>query len=302
MKFQNLFFLKIVFFLLFFSCNNNDDDDNSDDNPLAIRDAAEQAIVDDNILKSYLETHFYNYEDFSSAPNDYSISIKIDSLDESNDDKNPLINYVQEKEVIVKQDGIDIPQKLYYIIVREGKGVKPNNVDSTFVSYKGSLVNGFIFDQRDVPIWFDLAKVVKGFRMGMTNLKSGTYEINLNGTYTFKDYGQGIFFIPSALGYFNNSVGGIPAYSPLIFTVNFLTLATADHDSDGLDSYLEDINLDGDPLNDDTDQDSAPNLYDPDDDNDGVFTINELDKDGDGVIDDTDGDGIPDYLDPNISS
>ena len=147
MKFQNLFFLKIVFFLLFFSCNNNDDDDdNSDDNPLAIRDAAEQAIVDDNILKSYLETHFYNYEDFSSAPNDYSISIKIDSLDESNDDKNPLINYVQEKEVIVKQDGIDIPQKLYYIIVREGKGVKPNNVDSTFVSYKGSLVNGFIFD------------------------------------------------------------------------------------------------------------------------------------------------------------
>ena len=51
MKFQNLFFLKIVFFLLFFSCNNNDDDDNSDDNPLAIRDAAEQAIVDDNILK-----------------------------------------------------------------------------------------------------------------------------------------------------------------------------------------------------------------------------------------------------------
>ena len=196
MKVQNLFFLKIVLLLFFFGCNNNDDNDDSDDNPLAIRDAAEQATVDDAILKSYLETHFYNYEDFNSSPNDYSISIKIDSLDESNNDKNPLINYAQEKEVIVKQDGIDIPQKLYYIIVREGKGAKPYNVDSTFVSYKGSLVNGLVFDQRDVPIWFDLAKVVKGFRMGMTNLYSGTYEINLNGTYSFNNYGQGIFFIP----------------------------------------------------------------------------------------------------------
>ena len=40
-------------------------------------------------------------------------------------------------------------------------------------------------------------------------------------------------------------------------------------------------------------------MYDTDDDNDGVLTINELDKNEDGVIDDTDGDGIPDYLDPN---
>ena len=123
-----------------------------------------------------------------------------------------------------------------------------------------------------------------------------------NGTYDFSNYGQGLLFIPSALGYYNNSVGGIPEYSPLIFSVNFYTLSTTDHDSDGLDSYLEDIDEDGDPLNDDSDQDGAPNLYDPDDDNDGVFTINELDKNGDGIIDDSDGDGTPDYLDPNISN
>lgn len=301
MKGYNLFFLKIFLFLILYSCKDNDDESTQDD-PFAIRDASEQALVDDTILKTYLETHFYNYDDFNLKPNDYSISIKIDSLEGSNSDKNPLIDYVSEMEISVKQDGIDIPQKLYYLKVREGEGLNPKNVDSTFVSYKGSLINGFVFDQRDVPIWFDLAKVVKGFRMGMTNLKSGTYEINPNGTYNFSNYGQGLFFIPSALGYFNNSIGGIPEYSPLIFAVNFYTLSTADHDYDGLDSYLEDIDLDGDPLNDDSDQDAAPNLYDPDDDNDGVFTIDELDKDGDGVIDDADGDGIPDYLDPNISN
>ena len=39
--------------------------------------------------------------------------------------------------------------------------------------------------------------------------------------------------------------------------------------------------------------------YDPDDDGDGVLTIDEIDKDNDLIIDDTDNDGVPDYLDPN---
>ncbi|WP_417235963.1 Ig-like domain-containing protein, partial [Bizionia paragorgiae] len=62
----------------------------------------------------------------------------------------------------------------------------------------------------------------------------------------------------------------------------------------------------------DTDGDGIPNYLDPDDDNDGVDTINEdyTDVDvsdgfvdptgnGDPTDDDTDGDGIPDYLDPD---
>ena len=301
MKLLNILLLNI-FLILTIICCSDDDDDDYDDSAFLIRDASVQGAADDEILKSYLETHFYNYDDFNQSPGDYSISVKLDTIEGSNSNKIPLINFVEEKEIPIRQDGVDIPQKLYYIVIREGKGSTPYNVDSTFVSYKGQLTNGFIFDQRDVPIWFDLAKVVKGFRMGITSLKSGTFDINSNGTYDFSNYGQGLFFIPSALGYYNNSVGGIPEYSPLIFSVNFYTLSTTDHDSDGLDSYLEDIDEDGDPLNDDSDQDGAPNLYDPDDDNDGVFTMNELDKNGDGIIDDSDGDGTPDYLDPNISN
>ena len=40
-------------------------------------------------------------------------------------------------------------------------------------------------------------------------------------------------------------------------------------------------------------------LYDVDDDGDGILTVNELDKNNDGVVDDINNDGTPDYLDPN---
>ena len=38
-------------------------------------------------------------------------------------------------------------------------------------------------------------------------------------------------------------------------------------------------------------------MFDPDDDGDGILTINEYDDDNDGIPDDEDNDGIPDYLD-----
>ena len=58
------------------------------------------------------------------------------------------------------------------------------------------------------------------------------------------------------------------------------------------------INENEDITDDDTDGDEIPNFFDPDDDGDGVLTINEdLDNDGDPTNDDSDGDGIPNYLD-----
>ena len=94
-----------------------------------------------------------------------------------------------------------------------------------------------------------------------------------------------------------NAQSSIPAYSPLIFSLNVYTTNQADHDADGILSFDEDVDGDGNPFNDDTDGDGIANFADIDDDGDGVYTINEYDTDGDGTPDDTDGDGIPDYLD-----
>jgi len=78
-----------------------------------------------------------------------------------------------------------------------------------------------------------------------------------------------------------------------------------DSDGDGVVDPLEDANLDGDnnPATNpgpDTDGDGAPNYLDPDDDGDGLSTLDEdLSRDGDPTNDDNDRDRIPDYLDPN---
>jgi hypothetical protein len=71
---------------------------------------------------------------------------------------------------------------------------------------------------------------------------------------------------------------------------------------------MEDLNNDGDVTNDNTDLEEEqrvgspafPNHIDPDDDNDGTPTRDEIsDEDGNIIIPypDTDGDGTPDYLD-----
>jgi hypothetical protein len=76
----------------------------------------------------------------------------------------------------------------------------------------------------------------------------------------------------------DTDMDGIPDYLDL------------DEDNDGILTADEDINADGNPLNDDTDGDGIPNYLDQDDDGDGVFTVYE------GMID-TDNDGTPNYLD-----
>ena len=300
MKINFFKIINLLVFLTLFSCGDNDDINSIEE--VVIRDASVQSPEDDQLIQTYLKSHFYNYEDFESFPNDYSLKVKIDTLSGDNVNKTALIDMVQVQNLTVKQDGIDIPHKLYYLIARQGKYSYPSNIDSTYVTYKGSLIDGSIFDSRDLPLWFDLAQVVQGFRMGITNFKTGDYSVNTNGSVNFKDFGQGVMFFPSGLGYYSNTNSGIPQYSPLIFSVSLLTMNVTDHDYDGIASYLEDVNLDGEPLNDDTDGDGNINLYDPDDDGDGILTINEIDKDNDGVIDDTNGDGIPDYLDPSITN
>jgi FKBP-type peptidyl-prolyl cis-trans isomerase FkpA len=105
--------------------------------------------------------------------------------------------------------------------------------------------------------------------------------------------------MPSGLGYFQNGTSIIPSYSPLIFSVEMITINVTDHDNDGVLTIDEDLDGDRDFENDDTDSDGFPNYRDNDDDGDGVLTKDELDKNNDGIIDDANGDGVPDYLDPD---
>ena len=286
----NYFFITL---LVFFSGCKKDNSDEVEE----IRDLSEQTIADNSALIQYLETHFYNYDDFEKNPDKYPIEITLDTIAEDNANKTPLIDQVTKKtiELINGDDKINVD--LYYLVSRQGRGVSPSVADSTFVTYKGILLNGVKFDEKVYPVWFDLISVVRGFREVLPELSDGTFSIRADGTFDFKDYGQGILFIPSSLGYYSNNTGSIPAYSPLIFSVSLYLVNQSDHDLDGILSIDEDVNKDNNPLNDDTDNDGIYNLFDTDDDGDGILTSNEYDQNDDGIPDDSDNDGIPDYLD-----
>lgn len=288
---KKLFFLVPVF-LLFLQCKKEDTTE-----PIPIRDYSEQVIVDQDLLETYLKTHTYNYEDFN---NESDVNIKLDTISDNNSSRVSLFEQASIKTIdVTNAEGQITSHNLYYIIAREGSNESPSVADSVYVAYDGILTDGSTFDNRKFPIWIDLANTIEGFREGVSELRTGKFTENSNGTIAYTSFGVGLFFIPSGIGYFENINSGIPEYSPLIFTVKLMTHTDTDHDNDGILSIFEDIDGDNKPFGDDSDGDNLWNMYDVDDDGDGILTVNEIDKNNDSIIDDTNNDGIPDYLDPD---
>ena len=226
------------------------------------RDVAEQASEEEIKLEEFLSSHFYNYEQFEST--DIPLEISIDTITFPNQEKTALINQVIKQFVKVKTSSGDlIDHPIYTLIAKEGSGQSPSRADSTYVSYKGMLLSKSQFDSSLEPIWFDLTAVVRGFREGLGLFKSGEFTVDQNNVATFSNYGQGIIFMPSGLGYYNNNSGSIPEYSPLIFIINLYLVKKTDHDGDGILSGLEYDN-DGDGLPDDSDEDGLADYLDAD--------------------------------------
>ena len=278
---------------MFIACKSDDADV---EEPIVDYDV--QALTDDGLIQEFLQTHTYNYEAFSSSSQE-NVTIQIDTLAGDNASKTPLSEMVSYIEVPVVVDEETVNHKLYHLIANQGirENRKPSIADSVYLAYKGSLLDGTVFDENTYPVWFDLASVIRGFRYGLQHYAPGNFTEDNAGSISFTDYGQGLIFMPSGLGYYNQSQVIIPAYSPLIFEVSVYTTNQTDHDNDTILSIEEDVDGDGDPYNDDTDGDGIANMFDADDDGDGVLTLNEYDTDEDGVPDDTDNDGVPDYLD-----
>ncbi len=307
---KNILGIVLLIGIFIFSCSN-DDDGGGGGQPAELRDMTEVSVENNDSIVSFLKTHFYNYEEFQKAEDEidyqFDYQIIIDTIAGDNADKTPLFDQVVTKQIIIKdQDDKDVPHNLYYLIARQGEGAQATVADSVLVRYKGSLLDGGVFDIRHTPLSMDLIRDgARGFREGVSYLKeAAVFDLNNDGSLLVDKYGVGLIIMPSGLAYFHasqssNGITTIPSYSPLIFAVDLLKTKAVDHDNDGILSMDEDINMNGNPLDDDTDGDNLANLVDSDDDGDRVLTINEYDVNQDGIPDDTDGDGIPDYLDKN---
>lgn len=311
MKIRNYIGL-LVMSLFAITCSSDDDDVSTF---FELRDRGEQSVMDDEMIKSYLQTHFYNYEEFEAPTAEFDFKIVFDTIAGDNLDKIPLIEQVTD----TTYHRFDTNNTLYKLTVRPGQGdmLKSTFVDSVFMNLKGVNLSGGTFENIENPVWFDLVETVDGFMHGLSNVRGGSgFAQNNDGTISFNnDYEIGAIFIPSGLGFFASPPGNnIPLYSTLVFTYDVFDVEISDHDNDGVITILEDIDGNG-VLTDDidnTDDDTIFNFADTDDDGDGVLTDLEIsyiletvtNQQGEvlevEVFDsflDTDNDGISDHLD-----
>lgn len=316
MKRYSLLLTALLSATLLFSCKK--DDDNTSIAPP--RDRAEQYATDINDIEEYLKTHYLTVTtdgngnpvtNISAIPEngtqtsiwdqtEYPLLNKIVKNDARSNPDNPLSSQVN--------DPVDY--KIYYLKIREGIGESPSRVDSTYVSYKGHTLDGTQFDASPNGTWLNLARLgVTGIRNILPEFKTGTFADDAAnpGNIAFVDHGVVVAFIPSGLAYYNSSGSPlIGAYSPLIFSMNLHSMKRSDIDRDGVPSYLEDRNGNGNFYDDDTDGDGIPDFLDADDDGDGVPTRTEI-RDSFGNpylfenIPNCNGGtgGLPRYLDPS---
>ncbi|WP_299225879.1 hypothetical protein [uncultured Psychroserpens sp.] len=305
MTYKNTILFLFIIVLGFSSCKKDDEETFI---PAPVRDRAEQQITDKDSLLNYLQTHYYNSSAFTTPGNYSYTSIIINELprdEQGNYEDLPdptnntlLIDAVETLNILID----DVDYEYYVLRLNQGGGDNPNFTDDIRINYSGNFLDGEVFDNTvnaDTPL--DLTSVVRGWRDVLTNFNTAVGLVeNPDGTSDFDNYGFGVMFLPSGLGYFASPPpgSGIPAYANLVFKFELYQSGVNDHDNDGILSHLEDLNNNLDVFDDNTDGDTLPNFFDTDDDNDGVPTIFEdIDNDGDPSNDDTDGDGIPNYLD-----
>jgi FKBP-type peptidyl-prolyl cis-trans isomerase FklB len=142
---------------------------------------------------------------------------------ENENEKKRLIEQKYEKEIssgkefllknISKKGIITTNSGLQYEILRKGKGAYPKKTDMVKVHYKGSFIDGRVFDssyEKNFPLKIKVKDVIKGWAEGLQLMQTGSkYR----------------FFIPYELGYGQSGSGDIiPPFSTLIFDVELLSI------------------------------------------------------------------------------
>ncbi|HMD01042.1 MAG TPA: DUF3472 domain-containing protein, partial [Ferruginibacter sp.] len=129
-----------------------------------------------------------------------------DSLAESIKENTAMTDAIQSG----KFDTTGVINGVYYKILKDGSGPYVSVNDSVVVKYKGSLLNGSIFDEtKDKPVTFPLKRLIRGWQSAMPMCKVG---------------GKIRMMIPSSMGYSIRNLGIIPPNSILIFEVEVLDI------------------------------------------------------------------------------
>ena len=114
---------------------------------------------------------------------------------------------------ILKENVDSTASGLQYTIIAPGADEKITRQDTIWVNYKGTLLNGEVFDQND-SVQFNLNRVVPGFAEGICLLGEG---------------GKATLYIPANLAYGENGAGAnIGPNEALEFKVELLEINPAE--------------------------------------------------------------------------
>ena len=129
-------------------------------------------------------------------------------VDQDMVDQEVIVNYLTSNKLTMTKDASGI----HYNIINTGVGNNPSPTATVEVKYKGTLMNGTVFDQTATgkSATFQLTSLISGWRIAIPLLKKG---------------GKGTFIIPSNLGYGPFGSGGIPGKSVLIFEIELLAFS-----------------------------------------------------------------------------
>lgn len=116
------------------------------------------------------------------------------------------------------KEGVKVTDSgLQYKVIKEGSGKSPAPTDSVKVKYKGTLIDGTVFDEQTEAVTFPLGNIIPGWVEGMQLMKEGAvYE----------------FYIPAELAYGEAGAGDIIApNSVLVFNVELVGVESAESDA-----------------------------------------------------------------------
>lgn len=112
-----------------------------------------------------------------------------------------------------KKDGVKTTASgLQYKILAEGSGKVPTDSDTVSVRYKGTTIDGQVFDEQKDPIDLPLANIIPGWTEGLKLMKEG---------------GKAQLFIPADLAYGEMGAGDIiKPNSTLIFDIELVKVSS----------------------------------------------------------------------------
>jgi FKBP-type peptidyl-prolyl cis-trans isomerase FkpA len=273
--------LGLVALITFFaSCKKDDDGDVTPPRDYTVQYATEKAQIEE-----YMHTHYMTVtENF-----DVTFDTLVDNSHQSIWDQTdyPRLS----KEVRSLNEDNAPTYTVYYFMFQQGVGTAPTRADDVKVAYRGQLFDGTQFDYNPLgETALNLSGTIEGWQEIIPLFKPGTYVDvpNSPDPPSFQEYGAGVMFLPSGLGYYNSGSTSIGAYEPLIFSFKLHGADYLDADSDGIlnineregefgDPYYYNTDLDGDDDNNGTDNiystNYSPNYLDTDDDDDGFSTL-----------------------------